>query len=155
MIIFGSWNHAGCSVWPSKGPKDKSPLCLHSASAFGKFSRAFVLLRFSGRSAGGRTRLVLVNKVNRNFLSLLPAPTALRHFPSWSTKTPITKRLQSTPIGRVPRTWLSGILLIPLGKKSRGWGGIRTHGTFRFSGFQDRRIRPLYHPSRLLRLQPS
>ena len=36
----------------------------------------------------------------------------------------------------------------PLCKKSRGWGGIRTHGTFRFSGFQDRRIRPLYHPSR-------
>ena len=34
----------------------------------------------------------------------------------------------------------------------RGWGhggggGIRTHGTFRLSGFQDRRNRPLYHPS--------
>lgn len=28
-----------------------------------------------------------------------------------------------------------------------GGGGIRTHGTFRFSGFQDRRNRPLYHPS--------
>ncbi len=28
-----------------------------------------------------------------------------------------------------------------------GGGGIRTHGTFRLSGFQDRRNRPLYHPS--------
>ena len=28
-----------------------------------------------------------------------------------------------------------------------GGGGIRTHGTLRPSGFQDRRNRPLYHPS--------
>ena len=28
-----------------------------------------------------------------------------------------------------------------------GGGGIRTHGTLRLSGFQDRRIRPLCHPS--------
>lgn len=31
--------------------------------------------------------------------------------------------------------------------KNGGGGGIRTHGTFRLSGFQDRRNRPLYHPS--------
>ncbi len=30
-----------------------------------------------------------------------------------------------------------------------GWGGIRTPGTFRYSGFQDRRNRPLCHPSRI------
>ena len=28
-----------------------------------------------------------------------------------------------------------------------GGGGIRTPGSFRFNGFQDRRIRPLCHPS--------
>ena len=28
-----------------------------------------------------------------------------------------------------------------------GGGGIRTHGTFRLSSFQDWRNRPLYHPS--------
>ena len=28
-----------------------------------------------------------------------------------------------------------------------GGGGIRTHGALRLSGFQDRRIRPLCHPS--------
>ena len=28
-----------------------------------------------------------------------------------------------------------------------GWGGIRTHGTLRYSSFQDYRLRPLGHPS--------
>ena len=32
----------------------------------------------------------------------------------------------------------------------RGGGGIRTHGPLRVSGFQDRRNRPLCHPSMLL-----
>ena len=36
---------------------------------------------------------------------------------------------------------------LALSKKNGGGGGIRTHGTFRLSGFQDRRNRPLYHPS--------
>ena len=31
--------------------------------------------------------------------------------------------------------------------KNGGGGGIRTHGTFRLSSFQDWRNRPLYHPS--------
>ena len=31
--------------------------------------------------------------------------------------------------------------------KNGGGGGIRTHGPFRVSGFQDRRDRPLCHPS--------
>ena len=31
---------------------------------------------------------------------------------------------------------------------SGGGGGIRTHGAFRLSSFQDWRNRPLYHPSR-------
>lgn len=31
--------------------------------------------------------------------------------------------------------------------KHGGGGGIRTHGTFRLSSFQDWRNRPLYHPS--------
>ncbi len=31
-----------------------------------------------------------------------------------------------------------------------GGGGIRTHGTFRLSSFQDWRNRPLYHPSGVL-----
>jgi len=30
---------------------------------------------------------------------------------------------------------------------SSGWGGIRTPGTLPYSGFQDRRLRPLGHPS--------
>ena len=34
-----------------------------------------------------------------------------------------------------------------------GGGGIRTHGTLRLSGFQDRRNRPLCHPSLLLSLR--
>ena len=34
--------------------------------------------------------------------------------------------------------------------KSGGGGGIRTRGTFPFSGFQDRCNKPLYHPSKLL-----
>ena len=34
--------------------------------------------------------------------------------------------------------------------KNGGGGGIRTHGTLRPSGFQDRRNRPLYHPSKEL-----
>ncbi len=32
-------------------------------------------------------------------------------------------------------------------KEDGGGGGIRTHGTFRLSSFQDWRNRPLYHPS--------
>jgi hypothetical protein len=28
-----------------------------------------------------------------------------------------------------------------------GWGGIRTHGSSRFGGFQDRYHKPLGHPS--------
>ena len=34
-------------------------------------------------------------------------------------------------------------------KPDGGGGGIRTHGRFPDSGFQDRRNRPLYHPSKL------
>ncbi len=34
-----------------------------------------------------------------------------------------------------------------LGRGDGGGGGIRTHGTFRLSSFQDWRNRPLYHPS--------
>ena len=34
--------------------------------------------------------------------------------------------------------------------KSGGGGGIRTRGTFPFSGFQDRCNKPLYHPSNSL-----
>ena len=33
-------------------------------------------------------------------------------------------------------------------QKSGGGVGIRTLGTFTFNGFQDRRFRPLSHPSR-------
>jgi hypothetical protein len=33
------------------------------------------------------------------------------------------------------------------GKRDGGGGGIRTHGPLRVSGFQDRRDRPLCHPS--------
>ncbi len=40
------------------------------------------------------------------------------------------------PIQRNTQDWAVG-----------GEGGIRTHGTFRLSGFQDRRNRPLYHLS--------
>ena len=37
---------------------------------------------------------------------------------------------------------------LPTGEaKNGGGGGIRTHGTFRLSSFQDWRNRPLYHPS--------
>ena len=35
----------------------------------------------------------------------------------------------------------------PVGKGHGGGGGIRTPGTSRFNGFQDRRNRPLCHPS--------
>jgi hypothetical protein len=35
----------------------------------------------------------------------------------------------------------------PRKKETSGWGGIRTPGTLRYSGFQDRRNRPLCHPS--------
>lgn len=31
-----------------------------------------------------------------------------------------------------------------------GGGGIRTHGTFRYTGFRDRHFRPLSHPSEKL-----
>ncbi len=34
-------------------------------------------------------------------------------------------------------------------KESGGGGGIRTHGTLRFSSFQDCRDRPLCHPSEI------
>jgi hypothetical protein len=33
------------------------------------------------------------------------------------------------------------------GRNNGGEGGIRTHGTLRFNGFQDRRFRPLSHLS--------
>ncbi len=36
--------------------------------------------------------MVLVNEVQWNLLGLLPGPMALRHFPSGSTETPITKQ---------------------------------------------------------------
>ena len=39
--------------------------------------------------------------------------------------------------------------------KNGGGGGIRTHGTFRLSSFQDWRNRPLYHPSVIAAGQPD
>ena len=44
---------------------------------------------------------------------------------------------------------------IPAHRKSpaiNGGSGIRTHGSLRISGFQDRCNKPLYHPSNLLNL---
>ena len=37
----------------------------------------------------------------------------------------------------------------PIGE-GNGEGGIRTHGTFRINGFQDRRLQPLGHLSMIL-----
>ena len=34
--------------------------------------------------------------------------------------------------------------------RSGGWGGIRTHEPLRVGGFQDRCLKPLGHPSKLL-----
>lgn len=40
-------------------------------------------------------------------------------------------------------------ILAPIGE-GNGEGGIRTHGTFRINGFQDRRLQPLGHLSMIL-----
>ncbi len=49
------------------------------------------------------------------------------------------------PASRAFRDWLR--FNDALSSQSLGEGGIRTHGTFPFSGFQDRRNRPLCHLS--------
>jgi len=41
-----------------------------------------------------------------------------------------------------------GPAALDLNFRTGGGGGIRTHGALRLSGFQDRRNRPLYHPSK-------
>ncbi len=52
---------------------------------------------------------------------------------------------QSTRTLRVDRR---AIRFRGLNSPQCGWGGIRTPGTLRYSGFQDRRNRPLCHPSK-------
>ena len=53
-----------------------------------------------------------------------------------------------------PRSPLGADVLIPTyqGNLSNGGGGIRTPGTFRYSGFQDRHLKPLGHSSGCLKL---
>lgn len=149
MIIFSAWNRAACSGRPSKGSKDKAPLYPHYGSGVGKFTRVLVLLRFLWMVSSWP---LPYGVGERGAVESSWAPARPDGAPTFSFGEHQNTNNQTSTIGSVPRSWLSAIFLILLDKKSRGWGGIRTHGTFRFSGFQDRRIRPLYHPSRLLRL---
>ena len=64
------------------------------------------------------------------------------------SKMPFKLRKNTMPRRNAPRQLLTIFLKVQIG----GEGGIRTHGTLRHNGFQDRRLQPLSHLSNILRI---
>ena len=95
----------------------------------GKIPPAERAPRAGGRENGG------VGGIRTHGESFPPQPLSRRSVSASSRTTPYPKYIYWNARAH------------PLPRHVGGGSGIRTHGPFRISGFQDRRLRPLGHPS--------
>ena len=84
--------------------------------------------------------------------SSLLSPRRPGETPSGSNPLPllISRKVSSRPQIRIFTCSTVQMLKCSVGQRPTGAGGIRTPGTFRYNGFQDRRLKPLGHCSKSL-----